>query len=206
MGSDSHYPEEAPAHDVTVDGFWMDIYTVTNAHFQHFIEETHYVTVAQRPPNPQDYPGALPELLVPGSAVFQQPAHRVDLRHPGNWWAYVPGADWQHPGGPGSSLMGRWDHPVVHVAFEDAQAYARWAGKELPTEAQWERAARAGLEAMTYIWGNEEAPAGRRMANTWQGEFLWQNLRADGKVGTMPVGSFPPIFPSQRRGEDEKQV
>jgi sulfatase modifying factor 1 len=192
MGSDSHYPEEAPAHDVTVDGFWMDTYTVTNAQFRHFIEETNYVTVAERPPNAQDYPDALPELLVPGSAVFQKPPHRVDLRNPGNWWAYVPGANWQHPEGPGSSLKGRQEHPVVHVAFEDAEAYARWAGKVLPTEAQWERAARAGLEAMTYTWGNEYAPGGRLMANTWQGEFPWQNLRADGKVGTMPVGSFPP--------------
>lgn len=192
MGSDAHYPEEAPAHAVTVDGFWMDRYTVTNAQFQRFVEETDYVTVAERPLNPQDYPDALPELLVPGSAVFQQPPHRVDLRNPLNWWAYVPGANWQHPEGPGSSLKGRWKHPVVHVAFEDAEAYATWAGKALPTEAQWERAARGGLEAMTYTWGNEYAPGGTLMANTWQGEFPWQNLRADGKIGTMPVGSFPP--------------
>jgi formylglycine-generating enzyme required for sulfatase activity len=191
MGSDAYYPEEAPVHAVTVDGFWMDKYTVTNAQFQRFVEETDYVTVAERTPNPQDYPDALPELLVPGSVIFQQPSHRVDLRHPLQWWVYVPGANWQHPEGPGSSLKGRWKHPVVHVAFEDAETYATWAGKALPTEAQWERAARGGLEAMPYTWGNNYAPEGKHLANTWQGEFPWQNLRSDGRVGTLPVGSFP---------------
>ncbi len=192
MGSDHHYPEEAPAHMVTVDGFWIDAYAVTNAQFQHFVEETAYVTVAERMPNPQDYPEALPELLVPGSAVFHQPPQRVDLRNPGNWWAYVPGANWQNPEGRGSSLKGRGQHPVVHVAYEDAEAYAAWAGKSLPTEAQWERAARGGLEGAAYSWGNELTPAGKRLANFWQGEFPWQNLRPDGKPGTTPVGSFPP--------------
>ncbi len=192
IGSDHHYPEEAPAHEVRVDGFWMDRYTVTNEQFQRFIEATAYVTVAERPLNPDDYPGALPELLVPGSVVFQQPPYRVDLGNPNNWWAYVPGANWRHPEGPDSSLEGRENHPVVHIAYEDAEAYAAWVGKTLPTEAQWERAARGGLEGATYTWGNEFAPGGTMMANTWQGEFPWQNLLTDGYARTAPVGSFPP--------------
>jgi sulfatase modifying factor 1 len=192
MGSNQHYPEEAPVHHVTVDGFWMDKYSVTNEQFQRFVDETGYVTVAERPLNPQDYPGADPALLVPGSLVFQQTTHPVDLRNPGNWWAYVPGASWRHPEGPASSIEGRGNYPVVHVAYEDAEAYAHWVDKSLPTEAQWERAARGGLEGMVYVWGNEFTPDGNIMANTWQGEFPWQNLRADGKVGPMPVGSFPP--------------
>jgi sulfatase modifying factor 1 len=192
MGSDHHYPEEAPAHEVSVDGFWIDIYAVTNERFQRFVEATGYVTIAERPLNPQDYPGALPELLVPGSIVFQQPPHRVDLGNPNNWWTYVPGADWRHPQGPGSSITGLEKHPVVHVAYVDAAAYAEWQGKTLPTEAQWERASRGGLKGAVYSWGNEFTPGGRLMANTWQGEFPWQNLRADGRTGTLPVGSFPP--------------
>jgi formylglycine-generating enzyme len=192
MGSDDHYPEEGPTHYVTVSGFWMDKYTVTNAQFQHFVEETDYVTVAERQPNPKDYAYALPELLIPGSAVFVKPAHRVDLRNPSNWWTHVPGANWQNPEGPRSSLKGRWNHPVVHIAYEDAEAYAAWAGKSLPTEAQWECAARGGLERTVYTWGNEFAPGGRMMANTWQGEFPWQNLLLDGYERTAPVGSFPP--------------
>lgn len=192
MGSDHHYPEEAPAHKVTVKGFWMDIYAVTNIQFRRFVEETQYLTLAERAPNPQDYPQADPALLVPGSAVFRQPPHRVDLRNPGNWWEYMPGANWQHPEGPASSLEGRWNHPVTHVAYEDALAYATWAGKQLPTETQWERAARGGLEAAIYAWGNEFTPGGKFMANTWQGAFPCQNLRADAQMGTLPVGSFPP--------------
>ena len=192
MGSDHHYPEEGPTHAVTMSGFWMDTSTVTNAQFQRFVEETDYVTVAERQPDLREYPGALPELLVPGSAVFQQPPHRVDLRNPGNWWIYVPGANWQNPEGPGSSLKGRRNHPVVHVAYEDVLAYAAWAGKELPTEAQWECAARGGVEGAVYTWGNAFAPSGKLMANTWQGEFPWQNLVTDGYQRTAPVGSFPP--------------
>lgn len=192
MGSDHHYPEEAPTHHVTVDGFWMDRYAVTNAQFQRFVEETGYVTVAERPLDPRDYPGAPPELLVPGSVVFRKPAQRVDIRDYHNWWAYVPGANWRHPQGPDSSIEGREKHPVVHVAYGDAEAYAAWAGKTLPTEAQWERAARGNLEGAVYTWGDEFAPDGKLMANTWQGEFPWQNLRPDGKFGTLPVGSFPP--------------
>jgi formylglycine-generating enzyme len=191
MGSDHHYPEEAPAREVSVDGFWMDMYSVTNEQFQRFVAATGYVTIAERPLNPQDYPGALPELLVAGSIVFQQPPQRVDLSNPNNWWAYVPGADWRHPQGPESSLQGQEKHPVVHVAYADAEAYAAWLGKTLPTEAQWERAARGGLEGAIYTWGNEFTLRGKLMANTWQGEFPWQNLRADGRAGSVPVGAFP---------------
>ena len=153
MGSDDHYPEEGPTHYVTVSGFWMDKYTVTNTQFQRFVEETDYVTVAERQPNREDYPGALPELLVPGSAVFVKPAHRVDLRNPGNWWTYVPGANWQNPEGPRSSLKGRWNHPVVHIAFEDADAYAAWAGKSLPTEAQWGMCCARGIGGRSLYLG-----------------------------------------------------
>ena len=192
MGADTFYPEEAPAHLVTVDGFWMDQYTVTNEDFAAFIEATGYITAAERTPQAQDYPEAPPEALTPGSLVFSQTDHPVDLRDYSNWWAYVPGANWRHPEGPESSLVGRQRHPVVQVAYADALAYAHWAGKTLPTEAQWEMAARGGLEGMTYAWGNEFTPDGRYMANTWQGEFPWQNLEADGYAGTAPVGSFPP--------------
>lgn len=192
MGSDQHYPEEAPAAPVTVSGFWMDQYTVTNAQFQQFVAATNYVTIAERPLNPQDYPDATPELLVPGSLVFHKPPHHVDLRDYQRWWIYVPGANWCHPEGPESTLVGREDHPVVHVAYEDAEAYAIWRGKTLPSEAQWECAARGGLEGAIYTWGNEFAPHGQIMANTWQGKFPWQNLLTDGYERTAPVGSFPP--------------
>jgi formylglycine-generating enzyme len=192
MGSDHHYPEEAPAHQVTVSGFWMDRFTVTNMQYARFVEATRYVTVAERPLNSADYPGALPELLVPGSLVFRKAAGRVDLRDISRWWAYVPGACWRHPEGPGSNLKGRGKHPVVHIAFEDAEAYATWAGKTLPSEAEWERAARGGLDRQEYCWGDEFTPGGKHLANTWQGEFPWQNLREDGHEGTCAVGSFPP--------------
>ena len=154
MGSNDHYPEEAPVHHVTVEGFWMDKHTVTNEQFSRFVEATGYLTVAERPLNPADYPGAKPEMLVPGSIVFRKPPHRVDLRNHFNWWTYAPGASWRHPSGPGSSLKkGMARPPVVHIAYEDAEAYARWAGKELPTEAEWEFAARGGLEGAVYAWG-----------------------------------------------------
>ncbi|MGH8000456.1 MAG: formylglycine-generating enzyme family protein [Brasilonema sp.] len=190
MGSDHHYPEEAPAHLVRVDSFWMDRYAVTNKQFQRFVKATSYVTVAERPPKPEDYPGAIPELLVPGSAVFQQPKHPVHLQT-FSWWVYVPGANWRHPTGPESSIKGRENYPVVHIAYEDAEAYAAWAGKLLPTEAQWEFAARGGLEGAVYSWGNEFSPKGKRMANTWEGEFPWQNLKPR-SPGAEPVGSYPP--------------
>jgi formylglycine-generating enzyme required for sulfatase activity len=192
MGSDRHYPEEAPPHRVSVGGFSMDRHAVTNKEFRRFVETTGYVTLAEKPANADDYPGAKPEMLAPSSVMFRKAAQAVDLRNPYNWWDYVQGADWRHPRGPGSSLQGLWDHPVVHVAFEDAAAYAEWAGKELPTEAEWEFAARGSLEGAEYVWGDELMPGGKPHANTWQGEFPWQNLLEDGFEWTAPVGSFPP--------------
>jgi sulfatase modifying factor 1 len=192
MGSNDHYEEEAPAHPVEVGGFWIDRRTVTNESFKRFVTETGHVTVAERTPNAQEYPGAKQDLLVPASSVFRQPDHRVDLRNPYEWWTYVPGADWRHPDGPGTTIRGKAKHPVVHVAWEDVEAYARWAGKALPTEAEWEFAARGGLEGAEYVWGDEFAPGGDHMANTWQGEFPIVNEALDGYERTAPVGSFPP--------------
>lgn len=192
MGSNDHYPEEAPAHSVSVNGFWMDGHAITNARFSRFVEETGYVTSAERAPNPEDYPGAKPELLVPASVVFRRPLHKVDLSNHFNWWTYIPGANWRHPRGPGSSLKGLAKHPVVHVAYEDVRAYSQWAGKDLPTEAEWEFAARGGLEAAEFAWGDDFTLNGEHWANTWQGEFPSENLLADGFEWTAPVGSFPP--------------
>ncbi len=191
MGSNDFYPEERPVHRVAVDGFWMDEHPVTNAEFRCFVEATGYITVAERPPDPKDYPGVDPTLLVPGSLVFHRPPHRVSVRDSHAWWMYLPGACWYHPEGPYSNINGRDHHPVIHVAYEDAKAYAEWAGKTLPTEAEWEFAARGGLENAAFVWGDEFAPNGQLMANTWQGEFPWQNLQSDGYEGTSPVGSFP---------------
>lgn len=192
MGSDKHYPEERPTHRVTVDGFWIDTHAVTNAEFARFVAATGHVTFAEIPPNPDDYPGFQPDMLYAGSLVFTKPPGRVDLRQPPTWWQYLRAADWRHPQGPDSSIEGRENHPVVHVTFGDAEAYARWAGKELPTEAEWEFAARGGLEGAEFAWGTEFAPNQQMMANTWQGEFPWQNHATDGFEGTSPVGSFPP--------------
>jgi formylglycine-generating enzyme required for sulfatase activity len=191
MGSERYYPEERPVHRASVDGFWMDRHPVTNARFACFAAATGYVTFAEMPPDPAHYPGAAPDLLVAGSAVFVQPAGPVDLRDIRNWWRYVPGADWRHPYGPGSSIDGLDEHPVVHITFADAEAFAAWEGKALPTEAEWERAARGGLEGAEFAWGDELTPGGRHMANTWQGEFPWRNLAEDSFERTSPVGSFP---------------
>jgi formylglycine-generating enzyme len=192
MGAGQFYPEEAPAHTVTVSAFWMDAHTVTNAQFAAFVQATGYRTLAERPPDPTLYPGAQPDLLKPGSAVFFMPTGRVDMRDMHSRWAYVPGANWRHPDGPTSTIEGREQEPVLHVAFEDAAAYAAWARKELPTEAEWEFAARGGLDGATFCWGDEFTPGGRYMANTWQGQFPFQDLGADGFTGRAPVGSFPP--------------
>jgi len=191
MGSEDFYPEERPTRRVSVEGFWMDTNPVTAAEFRRFVRRTGYVTVAERPLDPTAYPGADPTALVPGSMVFQPSAGPVDLTDNRNWWAYVPGASWRRPRGPGSTINGQDHHPVVHIAYEDAESYAAWAGKELPTEAEWEFAARGGLDGAVFAWGDEDLPGGRPMANTWQGEFPWQNLRLDGFTGTSPVGSFP---------------
>ena len=191
MGSDEHYPEEAPVHRVTVDEFWMDRTPVTNRQFEEFVKATGHVTFAEIPPDPKDYPGALPHMLYAGSLVFTRPDHLVDLKNWGEWWAFVKAADWRHPYGPYSNIDGLDAHPVVHVAFADAVAYAKWAGKDLPTEAEWEFAARGGLDGAEFAWGDELAPSGKHMANTWQGEFPRQNLCEDGFERTSPVGSFP---------------
>ena len=192
MGSEDFYPEEAPVHEETVAAFQMDRYLVTNDDFAAFVQETGYVTLAERAPNPADYPDAPPGSLVPGSLVFHTTAAPVNLNDWTQWWAYVPGAQWRHPLGPDSSIDALGDHPVVHVAYQDAEAYAEWAGKELPSEAEWEFAARGGLDRAIFAWGNEMEPGGKIMANTWHGEFPWQNLLTDGYERTSPVGTFPP--------------
>jgi formylglycine-generating enzyme required for sulfatase activity len=192
MGSDDHYPEERPARTVTVAGFWIDRAPVTNREFAGFVAATGHVTLAERVPDASDYPDARPELLVAGSAVFVRPPAPVPLNDESRWWSYVAGASWRRPEGPDSTLAGREEHPVVHLAFADAAAYADWAGKALPTEEEWELAARGGSEGTPYAWGEELMPGGRFMANTWHGEFPWRNTAADGFEGTSPVGSFPP--------------
>jgi formylglycine-generating enzyme required for sulfatase activity len=192
MGSEQFYPEEGPVRPASVDGFWMDEHPVTVAEFRRFVKATGHVTWAEIAPEAADYPGAAPEMLVPGSLVFQRTQGPVDLRDYRNWWSWVPGAQWRHPEGAGSTLHGRELHPVTHIAHQDAVAYAEWAGKQLPTEVQWERAARGGLEGKVYCWGDEFAPRGKMMANTWQGEFPYENQLLDGYERTSPVGNFPP--------------
>ena len=192
MGSDRHYPEEAPAHLVSVDAFWIDRTPVTNREFRKFVRATGYVTFAEIRPDAKDYPGALPDMLRAGSLVFTPPRHAVDLRDWSQWWKFKFGANWRRPYGPRSSIAGLDDHPVVHIAYRDAEAYAKWAGKDLPTEAEWEFAARGGLDGAEFAWGDALTPGGKHMANTWQGEFPHQNLRQDRYERTSPVMAFPP--------------
>ncbi len=188
----NNFEDAQPVHQVSLDGFWMDATDVTNAQFARFVQATGYVTVAERRPDPALFPGVPPEKLVPGAVVFVPPPHPVSLDDVSQWWRYVPGASWRHPEGPDSTLAGRMDHPVVQVCWEDAAAYARWAGKRLPTEAEWEYAARGGLSRQPYVWGSTFAPHGRMMANTFQGHFPDHNSRRDGFAGTSPVHAFPP--------------
>jgi sulfatase modifying factor 1 len=191
MGSNRAYPEEAPERVVEVAPFWIDETPVTNAAFARFVAATGHVTVAEIAPLAADYPGADPALLAPGSAVFTPTAGPVDLRWPQQWWRHELGASWRAPLGPGSDISAIMDHPVVHIAFADALAYAAWAGKALPTEAEWEFAARGGLSGADYAWGDELEPGGRRMANTWAGDFPWRSDKPEGQARTSPVRSFP---------------
>ncbi len=191
MGSDRHYPEEAPAHRVEVAGFWIDRAPVTNAQFQKFVKASGYRTVAERHADPSLYPGAGPDQLQPASIVFVPPSGPVQQADHYRWWQYIPGADWRHPEGPGSSIKGREQHPVVHVAHADAEAYACWIGKQLPSEREWERAAWGGREGCEFAWGSELHPGGVPLANTFQGDFPHHNSRLDGYERTSPVGVFP---------------
>ena len=186
-------------HRVSVDSFFIDKTPVTNRQFKDFVRATGYVTLAEKVPLAEDYPGARPEMLFAGSVVFQRSSGPVDLTNPNNWWDFIKGANWRHPTGPKSGLFKHENHPVVQVAYEDALAYAGWVGKDLPTEAEWEYAARGGIEDAEYAWGDEFAPAGKQMANTWQGEFPYQNLMTDGFERTSPVGRFPAkwLWPSR---------
>ena len=191
VGSDRFYPEEAPIRQVSIASFEIDQAPVTNAEFQQFVDATGYRTVSERPPDPTLYPGLPPEEQIPESVVFLPPPPTVDRSEPLSWWALIAGADWRHPQGPDTNLDGLMQHPVVHVAFEDALAYADWVGKRLPTADEWEVAARGGLVDQDYAWGSEKTPDGRWLANVWQGPFPWDNKETDGWFWTSPIGSFP---------------
>ncbi len=192
LGSDRFYPEESPIRQVNLSSFRIDRAPVTNAEFARFVQETGYVTVSERPPDPVLYPDLPPEEKIPESVVFIPPGPTVDRRQPLAWWALIAGADWRHPQGPQTSLDGLMNHPVVHVAYDDVLAYADWAGKRLPSADEWEAAARGGLVQQDYAWGEEMTPEGRWLANIWQGPFPWTNLQKDGWYWTSPVGEFPP--------------
>ena len=192
MGSDQHYPEEAPSREVEVQGFWIDKHPVTNREFARFVGETGWTTFAEIPPDPKDYPGALPEMLFAGSLVFMPTEGPVPLNDISAWWRFARGATWKTPLGEGSDIAGLWDHPVVHLSWADVQAYAEWAGKDLPTEAEWEFAARGGLDGAEFAWGDELEPGGRLMANTWQGEFPYRSKKPGRTFRTSRVGVFPP--------------
>ncbi|MEV6099700.1 formylglycine-generating enzyme family protein [Nocardia sp. NPDC051981] len=195
MGSEDFFPEERPVHRVRVDSFWIDPHPVTNAAFRRFVKQTGYLTVAERIPAAEDYPDAEPGDLTPGALVFRPTSGPVSLDNWRRWWRYVPGASWRHPHGPGSTLDGLDRHPVTQVAYEDASAYAAWAGKQLPTEAEWEYAARGGLDSATYAWGDEFEPTGRRLANVWVGAFPWKFQPGRGQTstpGTTAIGTYSP--------------
>ncbi|HZM04175.1 MAG TPA: formylglycine-generating enzyme family protein [Candidatus Saccharimonadales bacterium] len=209
MGSTHGRTDEQPAHQVTLDGFWMDKTPVSNEEFARFVKATGYITVAERKPDPKDFPTTVPsEMLVPGAVVFSPPSLKevndgrsaaglsplaeIPLDNAAAWWKYIPGANWRHPQGPSSDLKGLAKHPVVQVCWDDATAYAKWAGKRLPTEAEFEYAARGGLDRQPFVWGAEMVPHGKWMANIWQGRFPTENKKSDGFAGTSPVASFPP--------------
>jgi formylglycine-generating enzyme len=193
MGSNDFYPDEGPRHLVQVSVFELDEHPVTNAEFAEFVAATGYLTVAERPLDPAEFPGLPHQDLEPGGLVFTPTTAPVDLGDWRQWWTWSPGASWKHPQGPGSSVVGKENHPVVQVSFADARAYASWSGKRLPNEAEWEFAARGGRpDRFVYAWGNDARPDGALMANTWQGRFPYLNTGANGWKGTSPVGTFPP--------------
>ena len=191
-GSESGQGDEKPVREISISGFWLDVTEVTNDQFSEFVEETGYVTVAERRPDPSQFPGVDPSLLKAGGIVFKPPGEPVSLRNHYAWWTYVAGANWRHPTGPGSDIQGKGHYPVVQMAWEDAVAYAQWAGKRLPSEAEWEYAARGGIEGNEFIWGNEVTPDDQWHANVWQGDFPNQNTVADGHYLMAPVRQYPP--------------